>query len=268
MAEQSQNKFANIVWMVTEEKFFKDEIILEFHSFVRIISGEMKVVQADNSYTFGAGDTLLFPRNQLSAVIKRPKDGRPYKAVVLGLTTERLKEFYTKHKFKLTKPHTHKTRKFAPHPLLDSFFASLLPYFELEDELQSTVAALKMEEGITILRSIDKNIDNLLADFSEPGKINLADFMEKHYMFNMSMTKFGYLTGRSLSTFIRDFKKAFHNTPQRWLTEKRLELAHYQLTEKNRKPVDVYLEAGFENLSHFSYAFKKRFGYAPSESSE
>jgi AraC-like DNA-binding protein len=26
----------------------------------------------------------------------------------------------------------------------------------------------------------------------------------------------------------------------------------------------VYLDAGFENLSHFSFAFKKKFGYNPS----
>jgi AraC-like DNA-binding protein len=89
--------------------------------------------------------------------------------------------------------------------------------------------------------------------------------MEKNFMFNMPLEKFGYLTGRSLTTFKRDFYRAFSTTPQRWLTKKRLELAHYQLTEKNKKPVEVYYEIGFENLSHFSFAFKKQFGYSPTE---
>jgi len=31
-----------------------------------------------------------------------------------------------------------------------------------------------------------------------------------------------------------------------------------------RKPSDVYLDVGFEDLSHFSFAFKKHFGYNPS----
>jgi AraC-like DNA-binding protein len=53
-------------------------------------------------------------------------------------------------------------------------------------------------------------------------------------MFNMSLEKLGYLTGRSLSTFNRDFKKLFNTTPQKWLTDKRLELAHYQLLEKRK----------------------------------
>jgi AraC-like DNA-binding protein len=84
-------------------------------------------------------------------------------------------------------------------------------------------------------------------------------------MFNMPLEKFAYLTGRSLTTFKRDFKKAFNTTSQKWLTQKRLESAHYQLTEKKRKPGEVYYETGFENLSHFSYAFKKQYGYSPTE---
>lgn len=32
-----------------------------------------------------------------------------------------------------------------------------------------------------------------------------------------------------------------------------------------QKPIDVCYEVGFENLSHFSYAFKKHFGYTPTE---
>ena len=92
--------------------------------------------------------------------------------------------------------------------------------------------------------------------------------MEKNFMFNLPLEKFGYLTGRSIATFNRDFRKIFKETPQKWLTKKRLDLAYYQLKEKDKKPVDVYLETGFENLSHFSYAFKKEFGYSPSSLNE
>jgi AraC-like DNA-binding protein len=103
----------------------------------------------------------------------------------------------------------------------------------------------------------------VLGQLEEPGKIDLKDFMEKNYMFNLTAAKFGYLTGRSLTTFKRDFKITFNNTPEKWLTQKRLELAHYQIFEKKRRPSDVYLDVGFENLSHFSFAFKKQFGYNP-----
>lgn len=263
MAGIQQSEYAEILLSCIEEKYFKDEIVLEHHSFARIISGELKVIQADKTYTFGSGDTLLFPCNQLSTLIKNPKDGRPYKALVIFFTPKRLKEFYSNNSIQLTKRHTLKIKTFEKHPLLESFFASLIPYFDLESELPEKIVSIKLEEALTILRTIDKDIDNLLADFSAPYKINLTDFMERNYMHNLTMEKFGYLTGRSLTTFKRDFKKAFNTTPQKWIIQKRLELAHYQLSEKGQKPIEVYLETGFENLSHFSFAFKKHFGYAP-----
>jgi AraC-like DNA-binding protein len=81
--------------------------------------------------------------------------------------------------------------------------------------------------------------------------------MEQNFRFCVPLEKFGYLTGRTLTTFKKDFKNAFNTSPGRWLRHKRLELAHYQILEQRRKPSEVYLDTGFEDLSHFSFALKK-----------
>jgi AraC-like DNA-binding protein len=247
-----------------EDKFFKSDIMFDHHMLVWFISGETKIVQADATYLFKKGDIFLIPRNQLATIINYPKDGHPHKTVVMHLSVERLRNFYANHNVKPKALKSSKIYCFNDHPLLESCLASLIPYFEMK-ELPQDIASLKITEAISILRTIDKEIDNVLANFEEPGKINLVDYMEKNFMFNLPMEKFGYLTGRSLTTFKRDFRKAFNTTPQRWLTQKRLELAHYQFVEKKKKPIDVCYEVGFENLSHFSFAFKKQFGYAPTE---
>lgn len=247
------------------DKYFKMELISGDHSFGRIISGEVKLIIADNTITLNAGDTFFCPRNQLATFIKTPKDGQPYKSVMISLRTERLRGYYNRHDVVTTMDQNYGVRIFGNHPLLESLFGSILPYFGHEEAIPEAIIAVKIEEAITVLRTIDSSIDRFLINFSEPGKIDLADFMEKNFMFNMPLQKFAYFTGRSLTTFKVDFKKCFNLSPQRWLTQKRLELANYQLREENRKPIDVYLEAGFENLSHFSFAFKKHFGYSPRE---
>lgn len=248
-----------------EDKLFKTEVVFDHHMLVWFISGETKIIQADQNYLFKSGDIFLIPRNQLATIINYPKDGLPHKSVVMHLSIEKLQEFYANLNLNV-KPNagaTQKIQSFNKHPLLQSCLASLIPYFDIQDKFPKNIASLKITEAITILRTIDKDIDNILANFKEPHKIDLSSFMEMNFMFNMPLEKFSYLTGRSLTTFKRDFHKIYNQTPQRWLTQKRLKLAHYQLTEKNRKPVEVYLETGFENLSHFSFAFKKQFGYAP-----
>ncbi|MBO9673887.1 MAG: AraC family transcriptional regulator [Sphingobacteriaceae bacterium] len=247
-----------------EDKFFKSDILFEHHMLIWFISGETKIVQANATYIFKEGDIFLIPRNQLATIINYPKDGKPHKTVVMHLSTARLRDFYADLDGVTKTSASPKIYHFSNHPLLESCLSSLVPYFDIK-ELPEHIASLKITEAISILRAIDKSIDNILANFEEPGKIDLAAYMEKNFMFNLPLEKFGYLTGRSLTTFKRDFSKAFNTTPQRWLTQKRLELAHYQFTEKHKRPIDVCYETGFENLSHFSYAFKKHFGYAPTE---
>ncbi|WP_130735235.1 AraC family transcriptional regulator [Flavobacterium sp. J27] len=248
-----------------EDKFFKSDIIFEQHMLIWFISGKTKIIQADATYHFKTGDIFLIPRNQLATIINYPTNGQPHKTVVMHLSVERLKQFYeNKETTKIGIPEQ-KVYSFKNHPLLKSCLSSVIPYFEMEGVFPENIANIKITEAISILREIDQNIDKVLAHFDKPGKIDLLHFMEKNFMFNMSLERLGYLTGRSVSTFNRDFKKLFKTTPQKWLTKKRLELAHYHLTQKNKKPIEIYLEVGFEDLSHFSFAFKKQYGFPPTK---
>jgi len=246
-----------------EDKLFKTEVLFENHMLVWFISGEMKLIQAGTHYTFRAGDIFLIPRNHLVTLINYPKNGLSHQGVAMHLSMDRLREFYGKLDITSHIRVADKIHSFKKHPLLQGYLSSLIPYFDLKEAFPENIASLKILEALTILRTIDPEVDHILANFDVPEKIDLSAFMETHYMFNLSLKKFGYLTGRSLSTFNRDFRKIFHITPQKWLTEKRLHLAHTQITEQSKKPIEVYLEVGFEDLSHFSFAFKKLFGYPP-----
>ncbi len=264
MAERYKNNNVEMVLTCSENNQYRGEKVLTDHALVRIISGGLKVIFAERTYDFDAGDTLLFPRNQLCMMLKYAKGSDPYKSYVVILKEDELRGYYSKNNFTSKKLGSHGILALQRSPLLDSFFASVIPYLELENKLPEKLLSIKIIEAIEILRSLDHNVDSILSDFSVPGKINLSDYMEKNYMFNIPIEKFSSLTGRSLATFKRDFKKIFNTSPQKWLTEKRLELAHYMLSKDKKKPKDIYFETGFENLSHFSYAFKKHFGYPPS----
>lgn len=95
-------------------------------------------------------------------------------------------------------------------------------------------------------------------------KIDLEDFMEKNYKSDMSMTDFARATGRSLSTFKRDFKQISTLSPERWLTDRRLRAA-YDLLKRGRRVSDACFDVGFKNVSHFSAIFKKKFGCTPGQ---
>ena len=49
-----------------EDKLFKTEVVFDHHMLVWFISGETKIIQADETHVFHAGDIFLIPRNQLA----------------------------------------------------------------------------------------------------------------------------------------------------------------------------------------------------------
>jgi AraC-like DNA-binding protein len=151
-----------------------------------------------------------------------------------------------------------------PHDsFLKGYFDSLIPYFENPDALTDKLATIKTIEVIELLLK-KTSMQNILFNFDEDFKIDLEAYMNKNYMHNIPLEKFATLTGRSISTFKRDFQAIFNETPNKWLIKKRLDLAHFLISKKHQKPADVYFDVGFVNFSHFSRTFKSEFGVNPS----
>ena len=151
------------------------------------------------------------------------------------------------------------------HPAYLSFMESLVAYFAMNQQDDEKLFRLKIKEAVHLLLKINPELRNILFDFNEPGKIDLEAFMNRNFHFNVQLKRFAYLTGRSLATFKRDFQKVFQESPSHWLQQRRLQEAYYLIKEKAKAPSDVYLEVAFEDLSHFSFAFKKQYGTAPSK---
>lgn len=233
------------------------------HCLSYLISGSVTVLDGENTRTFRPGDYMYSPKNHLAKFVKHPPANGNYKSIAIIMDQDTLLNFY---KEQATPAATGKIEKavlqLPPNVLLENYFHSLLPYFEMD--MPEPLILLKKREAILLLLQAQPALANLLFDFSAPGKIDLEAFMTQHFRYNVDMKKFAYLTGRSLATFKRDFEKIFHTSPNRWLQQKRLKEAYYLIKEKGKKPSDVYMEVGFEDLSHFSFAFKKAFGTPPS----
>jgi AraC-like DNA-binding protein len=84
--------------------------------------------------------------------------------------------------------------------------------------------------------------------------------MDDNFSFNLKLEEFARLSARSLSAFKRDFQYTYQTSPGKWLMEKRLNHAMHLLTNVNKSVSEAAFESGFESLSHFSRAFRHRFG--------
>lgn len=241
------------------------EQFVAFNALVYVQSGTIQFRLADGTQTFGPGSIVLIRRNKLAKTNKIPPKGGQFKSVTIFFRQELLRQYSSQRGIRSTKPYGGPTCiDLATTVFLTSFFDSLTPYLESPVPIDSFLTDLKCIEAVELILSVRPDLSDLLLDFSDPHKVDLEAYMAQHYRFNVSIDAFAHMTGRSRAGFKRDFFHVFHCTPGKWLKQKRLEEAYDLIRYKKVNPSMAYLEVGFENLSHFSYAFKQRFGVAPS----
>ncbi|PZU25357.1 MAG: AraC family transcriptional regulator [Chryseobacterium sp.] len=235
------------------------------HCFMYLVSGSMLVYDGHKEYKISSGDYGIGRRNHLAKYTKLPDDGA-FKKMFILFEQDFLKTFKDTYGFNAEKnTSTDAIIPLAKNKLVKNFMESTTPYFNEDGFMEEPFFNVKRTELLLVLLKVNPELANVLFDFTTPEKINLEEFMNRNYRFNVSIERFAYLTGRSLSAFKRDFEKIFHATPKHWLVQKRLEEAYYLINKKGKKPSEIYLDLGFENFSHFSFAFKKLFGHPPTK---
>lgn len=243
--------------------------MIKEHMLMYIYSGELVVEDRGRVTVLNAGECVFLRRDNRVNMTKQPKGDEPYQGITMVFKRNLLREFYQaldKNQIpKYDDRNLPSVIKLPHKPDITSLFHSMTPYFDSMVKPVDQVMTLKQQEGIYSLLNIDPKFYPILLDFTEPWKIDIMDFMDENYMNDLSLEEIAHFTGRSLATFKRDFKKISELSPQKWLIEKRLRVAHDKIRNQRKRVSDVYLEVGFKNLSHFSSAFKKQFGYAPTE---
>jgi len=234
-----------------------------------VYSGEMVLEENGQKTIVHKGECVFLRRDHRVSITKQPFGGEQFQGIFMQFQREFLRSFFkTLPKEDIpfdaqrNKPSVIKLPK---TPDIDSLFQAMIPYFDASQKPSEALMKLKLHEGVHSLLNIDIKFYSSLFDFTEPWKIDLVDFMEKNFLQTLSMDEFASYSGRSLATFKRDFKKISVQSPQKWLIEKRLQVAHDLIKIGHKKVSDIYLDVGFKNLSHFSSAYKKMYGQPPTK---
>ena len=240
---------------------------IEHNTLVLQVSGQFTLETSSQRISMRRGQMLLIRKNQLGEITKTPLPGEGYQTIVITLKEDLLRKIALEEQIETGPKYTGQPNILIPgNDFLHGFFQSVIPYIRHPEEKITTALGMqKVREAVQLLRHAIPGLREFLFDFSEPYKIDLEKFMLRNFHFNVPVEKFAQLTGRSLAGFKRDFQKTFSMSPRQWLQEKRLTEARHLIEKKNKKPSAIYLDLGFESLSHFSHSFKKKFGKAPTE---
>lgn len=254
---------------ITEKGMICHDMVEE-HKVVYILSGRLTLKMGKKQVTLNNGEAVFVRRNHLVKEFKQAgTNGEPFKGLFLHLHAATLKKFAAGRGIPPVKADSKLAQALAvplpAHPFLKGLFFSLDQYFSSGREMPKELIEAKIHETLLILMELKPELSQILFDFRNQWKIDLKEFMEKNYLCDLRIEQFACFTGRSLSTFKRDFQEIFGETPHRWILSKRLEKAYALLVQRQHAPSEVYQEAGFKNPTHFATAFKRQYGETPTE---
>lgn len=148
---------------------------------------------------------------------------------------------------------------------MQSLFLGMFAYLRMANSVPKQLVELKFKEllfNIT-LNPRNQQLAQFFSSLDRSRKTNLDYVMTNHFQYDLELEDFARLSGRSLSTFKRDFKNYYNGTPARWLIEKRLDYARNLLINSDLNVNEVCFESGFRNSTHFIRAFKERYDLPP-----
>lgn len=236
------------------------------HNYIVYVMEGRKVWHTSHgSYDLSEGSCVLVKKG--ASVVEQFFDAR-FCLVLFFVTDEFICDVLKSKATPIHKPGKH----FNPIIPIDNstavraFFHSMMPHFESGRTPDQSLLDLKFREIILTIADNPGNAE-LLSYFSsllqEPQMLSLQKVMEDNFIYNLKLEEYAKLSSRSLSAFKRDFQRLFSTTPGKWLMEKRLKYAHYLLKHMGKTVSETTFESGFENPSHFSRAFRQRFGKTP-----
>lgn len=140
------------------------------------------------------------------------------------------------------------------------------------------LGAAAMEPGLLAGMQLDQASQNLLVDLisllhangmerhrhlSTAARRSVESYIDRHLDSPITLDDLAHAAGLSKYHFLRAFKADFGQTPMSALRDRRLKAAARLLASSSAPIIEIALACGFADHSHFSTAFRVKFGQSP-----
>lgn len=249
---------------------FHKQNLLKEHFLLFAIEGLNELRIGNELFSLNKGEMLLIKKATYVEIVKKgdPLNNFMYESVSFSLKKDIIIDF-----IKLIEMDNYLDEKGSDNKALihlygkrlKSFLESLKPYFDDNENIKTGLFKLKILELLYDLSQANPKFLTQLINIDQNETRDLLKTIEEHYLQPYSLKELAYISGRSLSSFRREFESLFLITPAKWIQEKRLQKAKELFLTTQLTIANVCYEVGYENVSHFSRLYKSHFGYNPTE---
>lgn len=244
------------------EVFFRNEgCILHFKNVnATLFSSEDHMAIKNNN-------TLLLRCGVYFFDLMKKINDQQVEVIAIHLHPEILKDIYIKELPSLIKKRDYQkeTHVISPQNVITTFMESFELYFKNPHLVTNELLELKLKELILLLVQT-KNVNSLLelvTDLYSSKTADLKKVVDLHLYSNLQIEQYAKLCYMSLSSFNREFKKKFNDSPKNYILLKRIEKAKELLSFTNMSVKEIAFEVGFNDPLYFTRIFKKKTGMSP-----
>ncbi len=226
-----------------------------------------KLLSSENNMQIQSQEAVLLKCGTHFLDLLQQKEDETVEAIIVHLYPEILKKLYVGELPALIeKRYYHKQGQIvASHDIISKFIDSLDFYFNNPTLVNNDLLELKIKELILLLIQTENitSILELVADLYSAKSVHLKNMIELHLFSNLSIEELAKLSNLSLSSFKRQFKTEFNDSPNNYIITKRIEKAKELLNITDMPVSGIAYEIGFNDPLYFTRMFKKKVGTSP-----
>lgn len=267
--EHRQFSYKELLFLIIDcpPEFIKGEDWSEHNCFLHVLTGNKRLFSRDQSWQIETGSTVFLKRGAIG--IER-MGNQPFCVLMFYVPDDYIRKFMKENIAIIPRIDTSKISREQLLPVqktavMSAFYESVLTYFSPGNLPPENLLELKVQELLLniITSELNRELTAYFYKLSLSGSDDLQEIMASNCLYNLQLHEYARLCHRSLSTYKRDFQAIYGIPPGRWLLEKRLDVARQLLYDTEKPILDVVIESGFKNITHFDRVFKKHFGVSP-----
>lgn len=251
--------------LTTTENF---DVFLTHNALVYILSGIKQIRVAQAGFQINPGELFLIPRGEY--VMSEYLTGENgFRSVMLFFTKKAAQDILEQIDNDLLTTERTKNNNavkiIASNPNIERLFLSLEAYSKGDSPYMCELIRLKFSELIYLLLDSPYRqlIITFLVDASKSENPSIASVLDNHLYSSVTIEELAMLSGRSLSSYKREFASQYGEPPRTWIRKKRLERAAFLLETTDKTMEEISEACGFVSTPHFNRLFKEQYQLTP-----
>ena len=205
-----------ILHKILHQNLLDKEMYLSSAALLYIVKGAQSIGIYDAERVRVERGQLLYLPKDIYLVSDFIKQDDSFEAILFFIDDDMFAKLRPlKAKKSETQIHSHKPLILPTNQQMAKYIGSLIDVY-MGQENTPHLLEIKLLELLALVK-LQHDGDGFLDDFFSrslmPKKRDIRDFMQQHYLHNLKIEDYAHLTGRSVSTFNREFKALYKATP-------------------------------------------------------